>query len=418
MSNALAIAATTAVMRQILQTRFNTSNLAPVLGTVNVSALPPDRIVTGTQETSTLNLFLYQVTPNPGWRNVELPSHDSTGNRLTNQPLALDLHYMLSAYGNQDLHAEIILGFGLQVLHEFPVLTRDAIQQVFSGALSQIMALLSTSGLAQQEELVKITPQLLTTEELSKLWTGFQDRYRTTAAFMATVVLIRTDSLLPTGPPVRKPLLSVQPLSNPEIVSVEPPVVPTSPLMRVILHGQELLAPSAQVQFGALPPVTPDVGSTPTRLSVTLPAGLPAGPTVVRVLQNVLLGEPSVPHSGFESNAAVVLIQPVIKKVLPANNPDITFAAGTATVKVDPPVARHQQVVLLLNEIGPPPHLSFALPANSRDLDPNPTTDTVVFPRTLVPSSDYLVRVRVDGAESALDTSAGGTYVGPRVHVP
>ena len=39
--------------------------------TVNVSAVAPDTIdLDGADEPPRLNLFLYQVTPNPGWRNA------------------------------------------------------------------------------------------------------------------------------------------------------------------------------------------------------------------------------------------------------------------------------------------------------------------------------------------------------------
>ena len=48
--------------------------------------------------------------------------------RLANAPLALDLHYLLSVYSGGDLHAEILLGYAMQLLHEMPVLTRDAIR--------------------------------------------------------------------------------------------------------------------------------------------------------------------------------------------------------------------------------------------------------------------------------------------------
>jgi hypothetical protein len=81
----------------------------------------------GTENTQ-LNLFLHQVTPNQGWRNDRLPSRDPSGrHRLTNPPLALDLHYLLSARGAEELHAEILLGYAMQLLHESPVLLRSAI---------------------------------------------------------------------------------------------------------------------------------------------------------------------------------------------------------------------------------------------------------------------------------------------------
>ena len=80
-------------------------------------------------EQSRLNLFMYRVTPNQGYSNVELPSQDSRGVRLANPPLALDLHYLLSAYGADELHGEILLGYGMQLLHETPVLSREAIRR-------------------------------------------------------------------------------------------------------------------------------------------------------------------------------------------------------------------------------------------------------------------------------------------------
>ena len=131
MSTALAIAGVSAVLRDLLNDGLVNGNVSGVLGSsVTVSLLAPDRVVpTGGTEASQLNLFLYGVTPNAGWRNEALPSRDGAGRaRLSNPPLALDLHYLLSAYSAGDLHAEILLGYAMQLLHEMPVLTREAIR--------------------------------------------------------------------------------------------------------------------------------------------------------------------------------------------------------------------------------------------------------------------------------------------------
>ena len=122
MSSPLAIAAVTAVLKDLLnEGLINNNDLAPV-GTFSVTALPPDRITTGETEDNRLNLFLYQVTPNQGWSNANLASHNAAGERIANPPLALDLHYMLTAYGQTDLNAEILLGYAMEILHE----TRDS----------------------------------------------------------------------------------------------------------------------------------------------------------------------------------------------------------------------------------------------------------------------------------------------------
>lgn len=400
MTTALGIGATTAVMREMLQKHFDQASI-PVIGTVTVTALPPDRMVTGASEPSVLNLFLYMVTPNPGWRNVDLASRDSSGDRLTNPPLALDLHYMLSAYGKEDMFAEVILGHGLQVLFEFPVLTRALIQQMFSGGLTPMMNLLSTAGLADQEELIKLTPQLLTTEELSKLWTGFQDKYRATAAFLATVVLIRADDAVPAGLPVRKPLVVAIPLPQPYISGVEPALVPYSTTAMVTLVGNQLLTPSTVVQFASGAPVVPASGSKPNSVIAKLPSGLLAGPNTVRLIQPVAMGEPAVDHTAFESNTAVFMLQPSITS--------ITKGAGQLTVKLAPQVAKRQVVTLFLDLVGG--GASYAVRADPITPDP---TDTIKF-TTSPASGTYLVRVRIDGAENPLHVDSNGNYDAPTV---
>src|SRR6202008_88230 len=103
------------------------------VGDVSVTAWPPDRVDAGaSNRQSQLNLFLYNVTQNQGWRNVGLPARDSRGVRIDNPPLALDLHYLLTAYGAEQLHAEILLGYGMQLFHETPILTRDAVRRSLS----------------------------------------------------------------------------------------------------------------------------------------------------------------------------------------------------------------------------------------------------------------------------------------------
>ncbi len=141
-----------------------------VLGsTITVSLMPPDRVVaTGGAEASQLNLFLHQVTPNQGWRNERLPSLDGAGRqRLSNPPLALNLHYLLSAYSSGDLHAEILLGYAMQLLHETPVLSRGAIRTALDpsppvgAVLPPALRALADSGLEDQVEQIRITPEYL-----------------------------------------------------------------------------------------------------------------------------------------------------------------------------------------------------------------------------------------------------------------
>ena len=197
MSSPLAMAGVTAVLKDLLNEGLINNDLASI-GTFTVSALPPDRIQTGANEENRINLFLYQVTPNQGWRNQGMPSTGYNGEKLTNPPLALDLHYLLSAYGREDLNAEVLLGYAMEALHDMPVLGRADIRKSLSPTNPINVNLIpkdedgrSAVDLADQIEQIKITPNFLSADELSRLWTAMQARYRPTMAYQVSTLLIQ-----------------------------------------------------------------------------------------------------------------------------------------------------------------------------------------------------------------------------------
>jgi hypothetical protein len=115
MSEFLAVAGVTAVLRWILREAITGSGVDTAVGaTPTISALPPDRIVVGDTEIPQINIFMYHVSLNSGWRNIGLPELDSGGNRVTSPPLAIDLHFLLSAYGPNELDGEILLGWAMR----------------------------------------------------------------------------------------------------------------------------------------------------------------------------------------------------------------------------------------------------------------------------------------------------------------
>ena len=444
MSNALAIAATTAVLRGILQSGLVRAQLSPVISSFSVSALPPDRIDTSANEPNQLNLFMYQATHNPGWRNVDLPSRDRRGERISNPPLSLDLHYLLSAYGSADLHAEILLGVGMHLLHEMPVLTRAAIRDAFTppvgGSLPATLQALAAAGLAEQLELVKICPAPLSTDEMSKLWSAFQDKYRPCAAYTATVVLIETRAPTRESLPVQRSILAVKPMTRPAIESIEPPMVDFAPGATVAIRGSDLLAPDTIVLFGGSGSSQPLQSPAPAsdRLVVPLPATVRAGVNTVQVVHQVELSEPKQLRRAFESNVAALVVRPAIAKrpeagaevddvtPLPPQDSGTPPPTETITVGIRPPVGKRQRVELLLNEPEAPddrPGRYYTFEAPSRDVAGAPeTTDTITFPIRDVLAGDYLLRVRVDGADSSLVAAPPGSnpasaFAGPRVSV-
>ena len=418
MSNALAIAAVTAVLKKLLEDWLIQQPDISVVGNVSVTALPPDRVEPNNgNEGAGLNIYLYHTASNPAWRNVDLPSYDGSGRRQTNPPLALDLYYLITAYGKDPLDMEMLLGYAAQLFHEMPALSRQDISHWLipssSGPTANRENALQASGLAEQADLIRLTPHPLSTEEISKLWTAFQAKYRPSLAYKASVVLIEAEEPTRAALPVRERRVHVLPMQRPLIHAVAPQFVQSGDVLT--LQGQNLRGDPTLVRFGAtvVEPPTEDVRDR--QIAVTVPADLLAGVQAVQVVHPLDFGTDEEPHRGFESNAVAFMLIPQITTALP-----VTVAAGgTLTLDFSPSIGRTQSVALLIGdqtiEI---PLRDPAGPEISASLD-FPIPDD---PDKL-PAGNYLLRVRVDGAESRLlvdedETSSNyGHYIGPTVAI-
>ena len=207
MSNALSIAAVTAILKHLLENGMVQDSITQTVGDVVVTAIPPDMITVGSDERTQLNLFLYQISQN---RNVDWFSQDfrekysqnQENKHSKNSPLALDLHYLLTAYGSKDFQTELLLGYAMQLLHQTPIVTSDAIESILnylfqaktSSIFSQALANVSVSDLSNSLGQIKLSPQFLNMEDTSKLWSALQTHYRPSASYQASMVLIDTKS--------------------------------------------------------------------------------------------------------------------------------------------------------------------------------------------------------------------------------
>ena len=197
MSSELAIASVSAVLRNLLDD--GVINVGAAMPPPAVSAVAPDTIKTDDPALPPrLNLFLYRVAPNQGWVHADLPAFGSNGSRIGRPPLALDLHFLLTAYGVSDFQAEILLGYGMKLLHDHPVLDRASIRTALdsnplgTSILPPEFQALSADDLADQVEAVTITLEPMDTEEMSRLWSAIQAHYRPSASYVVTTVLIES----------------------------------------------------------------------------------------------------------------------------------------------------------------------------------------------------------------------------------
>ena len=195
MAGALSIASVTAVLQDLLRNGLITNSEAASIGDVSISALPPDRISMGAEESTQLNLFMYRVAPHAGLRN---PAKQKKETQPDHPRLALDLFYLLTAYGGQDFHAEILLGCAMQLLHKTPILSQDMIGTALGSTpikkgkrlIPPAQAALSASSITDQVEQIKITPQFLSFEEMSRVWSALQARYRPSICYQVSAVVI------------------------------------------------------------------------------------------------------------------------------------------------------------------------------------------------------------------------------------
>ena len=426
MSGPLAIAAVTAALKDLLNNGLLDHAGLSVVGSFAVSAMPPDRIPTGETEPNRLNLFLYQLTPNQGWRNEGLPSRDSLGNRLTNPPLALDLHYLLTAYGSTDFNAEILLGYAIQLMHETPILSRAQLRTVLggtppvdgtvgSGTIPSIFGDLSAIDLADQVESIKISPVTLSTEDLSKMWTAMQARYRPTMAYMVSVVLIQAKRPVQSAPPVLKrgrldrgPVALATPY--PTLASVQSVASDLLPAMRlgddVLIVGRNLNATGTRelvftnlrsdiVQTIAFP-----ASSTATEATVHIPSAADDANaiddwTTGVYAVSVKLTRPDLPE--WRSGGVGIALAPSIS--LSATN---ASPGNTITIICEPRIRADQETDTLVlfgsQSVAP---TSITTPADPTQ----PTSVDFVVPT--VDAGVYAVRLRVDGIDSLAVTISG-----------
>src|SRR5437879_920152 len=125
MSNYLAVATVTATLQHMLDPIIGTD----VPGATATMVRPDAKPGPGGVPPVGVTIFLYQIAPNAGLRNMDLPARSGNGNAVQRPAAALDLHYLMSFYGDDSkLEPQQVLGSVVRYLHSRPLLTRKMIQ--------------------------------------------------------------------------------------------------------------------------------------------------------------------------------------------------------------------------------------------------------------------------------------------------
>jgi hypothetical protein len=115
----------------------------------------------------------------------------------------------------------------MQLLHENPAITRDAIRRALQpspnvgNTLPTALRALADSGLQDQVERLRITPEYLNPEEISNFWTATNTHFRPSAAYQVSVVLIQRADPMPSPLPVLTREIFVQPDLLPPVPTID-----------------------------------------------------------------------------------------------------------------------------------------------------------------------------------------------------
>lgn len=401
MSNEFAVAAVTLTLRNLLDKIKDITDSdefdqlpadAKPSAEIMVTNLPLDEAYEFDKAKNQVNLFLYHVEYSAAWRNMDIPGRINQG-ETGHPPLALNLYYVITAYGENgsELIGHLLLGKAMSLLHDHAVFGRTEIKDAFE-----------VSGLHEQIERLRITPQPISLDEASKLWTGFQTQYRLSAAYEVSVVLI--ESKHPAKTPL--PVLTRGPgdegvIAQPHLIPPYPTLEATTPPNKqpgvrlgevLTLSGHHLGGDNVVLRFmnPHLPraiEVPAQAGGTEKEIEVQLPVEPANWPAGVYTLAAV------ISKTGEEdrtTNEIPFMIAPRIITIDIAPLSPPVEGQYLATVTCSPQVLPEQNASLLLGD--------REFPAED-----HPTkTNTLTFPLSKVKDGEYFVRLRIDGVDSLL----------------
>ncbi|HEX8262343.1 MAG TPA: DUF4255 domain-containing protein [Allosphingosinicella sp.] len=410
MSDHRAIAAVTATLKAIIQ---EAASLAVGQSEVRLGA-PVAKLNDGTAPT--VNLFLFRTTPNAAMRNSHLPTRRSDGSARARAQTAVDLHYILTFYGDPaQFVPERLLGAVTLALEERPILTPAMIESALAAA-ADTLPLLKQADLPDAPSRVRIAPATVTLEEFTKIWSiFFQVPYGLSVAYVCSHVVIESDERFATVLPVIRPNVLAGPISGFALDWAGPDSGGPGPVAAgggLFLAGKGLGRSGTTVDIdGAETPFDSQSGSG---IRLTLPANLKVG---IHLAQAVAppTSAATPPHLRRRSNTIPFALHPSISVGAVAHD-DAEPRTGTLEVGFSPPVEDGQRVTVTLDARALDGPLGIVLDPQAPGAFP---AAQLSFPFEDVPAGLYLVRAHVDGfaslPELGTDASSSdfGLIVGP-----
>lgn len=442
MPDGFAIAALNHAMRTRIQQCINDAADVQQTGQFDIVTRPPDQIAAANPARATLSIYPWRLTPNASWMSSRTSAYTPGGERRDSPLLAVDLLYVLAAYGQDSSAGDAPLGLALIGLHETPVLTRERLRAMAAANFPNGSPLpQALRDLAEQPAAITVEPLFHEMEEFSQIWSTFNSGVRTGMLYRVGTLLMESPRRAASAPPVRERRHSVSLLRGPVVQRVLVGVTGAGPFaVRTLawpgevvrLEGSGLRGAVTALAIGAVRVPANPARLRSDRMEIELPADLRPGLVSLQVRHELPKPPGTLPPpaagtvTGERSNLVPLAIRPVLRPAdsFTIGNRQVTPQGATSfdvTAHFDVAVGSHQRCELLLNAVAAGPDgrfaaFAFVAPQPAPGV-PEASVAERVVPVQGVPEGDYLARVVIDGAESALTEDAGGVS-GPILAVP
>jgi Pvc16 N-terminal domain len=409
MSNSLAIATVTASVTAIVQARIDRAvfNSRPLVAPGN----PDDQT-----NLPGVVVHLYRVERNGYRDNEDLLTRSSDGGVRQKPRTALDLHYLLVCHGDDPWETQRLIAITAAALHAVPVLGRDLV-----GNVGGDYPAATGNDLDHAEECVRITPESLTLDELTRLWALYPvASFVPVLGYVAGPVIVEADDEAATVLPVAAFAVGARPLSAPRLDDVSGPDGPGAPIRATAaaptlhLFGAGLAAQAGETLEVLVDGTVAGGVTVVSDRELTLPAPTQRpGSHTVRVLRRgAPLGSLSPTRPPTSSLPARFSVLPSLATVTATGIHTGTESDGTLDATLQPALASTDVVRLLLDSQTLDPPVSVVVPAGIAGA---PTTISGSY--TDVPIDRYRVTLEVNGVRSIPKLDAAGHYVLPVVSV-
>jgi hypothetical protein len=436
MSNHLAIATVTATLQRLLQSAIQ----GDVEG-ARVTTVRPDAIGTATPETG-VNLYLYHLPMNYIWGNsVDVQRRNRKGVAANKARTALDMHYMISFYGNDaELEPQRLLGSVVRTLTDTSSLTRDMIADTLTDSN---LGYLSESTLTNQIENVSFKPLDLTIEDLSKVWSVFfQTAYNLSMAYEASVVMIEGEEVGSKPLPMGDRFGGIGTFANqPTVIDVihqDGRFVPIEVDSTIVIRGRNLKEENVWVRIGEIEARAENVEKN----QIVLPLSsfpeeqLKAGIQQLQVIHRFSFRSEAIHNNNdrgnnnqdpiekfrnVESNIIPLIVRPTLVDFSIADivGSGTQLRNATIILQSNLQIKPSQKVILALNESSLDDPQAYLFEADDLESE----TNLISFPVKGVKAGDYLIRLQVDGAESKLERDSdlnsptSGLFIHPMLSI-